>query len=101
MNLALLLLFVTGISARGLRVAWEKMFLFLAYRIDQMEPNSALRTIGFKCETMLLDHTGTGYCQDNRWTPCEVQEFDPSTRTRVSRNCIGFKEFIAFIDDRR
>jgi hypothetical protein len=62
MNLALLLLFVTGISARGLRAAWEKMFLFLAYRINQIEPNPALRTIDFKCKTMPLDHTGTSYC---------------------------------------
>jgi hypothetical protein len=32
-------LLVAGVFAKGLHVGWEKVFLYLAYRIDQLEPD--------------------------------------------------------------
>ncbi|KAH6618916.1 hypothetical protein C7974DRAFT_441494 [Boeremia exigua] len=94
-------LLVAGVSARGLRVGWEKVFLYLAYRIDQLEPDETKRTMGFKCANFLLTASGAPYCRDNAWVKCEVLEYNPATRARENRNCIGIKEWMAFTDDQR
>jgi hypothetical protein len=94
-------LLTVGVSARGLRVAWEKVFLYLAYRIDQLEPDETRRTLGFKCANFLYDAGGAPYCRDNAWVKCEVLEYNPATRARENRNCIGLREWMVFTDDQR
>jgi hypothetical protein len=46
-------LLVAGVFAKGLRVGWEKVFLYLAYRIDQLEPDQTRRTLSFRCPNFL------------------------------------------------
>lgn len=94
-------LLVTSVSAKGLRVAWEKVFLFLAYRIDQLEPDETKRTIGFKCEDMLFDTHGIGYCKENKYVPCQVNEYNVDEKAMKARNCIGIKEFLSHIDGQK
>lgn len=90
-------LLVASVSAKGLRVGWEKVFLYLAYRIDQLEPDESKRTIGFKCADFLYDAHQSPYCRDNAWVKCEV----PDYRAGGNRNCIGFKEWLSFTDGKR
>jgi hypothetical protein len=52
------------------------MFLFLAYRIDQMESNVALRSIGYKCANVLLNSSSNGYSRDNIYIPREGSDYD-------------------------
>jgi hypothetical protein len=94
-------LLATGVSARGLRVGWEKVFLYLAYRIDQLEPDETRRTLGFKCANFLYDASGAPYCRDNAWVKCEVLDYNPASRARENRNCIGLREWMVFTDDQR
>ncbi len=43
----LLTLFATNVCARGLRVGWEKVFIFIAYRFEMLYAKDEDRQIGF------------------------------------------------------
>ncbi|KAI0803396.1 hypothetical protein GGR55DRAFT_700119 [Xylaria sp. FL0064] len=89
------------VSGKGARVAYEKIFLFYAYEIDQLNPEDK-QSIGYKC-TDPIDKQKGG-CRD----PAPGMTGDsPKPRPRyqrcmnvTERPCKSLREFLSHIDDK-
>lgn len=103
-SLLLWITFSTTASALGLRQAWEKMFLYLVFRMDQQNPE-ANQVMGFQCGPGLeTTVNGRKFCRE--LTPQEVaegkQQYEFCTYTdrnsNVARKCFGLLEFTSQTD---
>lgn len=90
-----------GVTGKGYRAAYEKVFLFYAFGIDQLNPEDQ-RVIGFKCASVIDDEKGG--CNDvkPKYIPCTAvdKKYDPASKKMVetTRGCKNLKEFLSHID---
>ncbi|KAK2010344.1 hypothetical protein LZ32DRAFT_619917 [Colletotrichum eremochloae] len=116
MRLALFLLWacITAVvAAKGLRVGYEKVFLYYAWKIDQTNPE-AERTIGIRCAEVL--DLNKGGCKDpekptdpkdppkQKYIPCqyESKKFDRVQNKLVvtMEPCVTLRHFMSHIDNK-
>ena len=93
-----------GVAGKGWRVGYEKIFLWYAYQIDQLNPEDQ-RTIGMKCAEW---DKSKEVCKDvvPKHVGCIVVEttgFDRDTKTpiKTSRPCRTVPEFLSHLDDKK